>query len=575
MGAIAVIGAGPTGTCLVERILANAPEFLGHTVLDLHVVDPHPHGPCAVRQAERLDLLWAESAAADITLYTDGSVRCEGPIRSGPSLAEWLGCDPGHFAPRPALSRYLSDVFERAVRAAPGNVRVHVHREEATGLAELPGRQRVELAGGRWLEADAVILVQGRQGVLPTPEEDAQLAFAARHNLLYLPTGHPADLSLDELPAGRPVLVRGAGLAFFDLMVLLTTGRGGRFTRSQDGEPVYRPSGAEPLLHVGSRRGVPFHARTGYRLAGPTPGPPRFLTPGALPAETAELRELIAKELAYAYYRELFTAHPSRTRLEPAAFLDAFAAAAWDGRQMRALVTKAVPRFADRLHLDRLERPLRGMRFGDSAGLQRWMHGYLAADLERRADAAYSADLAMIHGLFAVHDALPEAARDPWFQRLSGFLAGGPPGPRLAELRALARAGVVTFLGADLRIEQEERAGAWRATSPTVPGSVEARALVEARLPAPSVDRSTDPLIAGLYARGEIRDASGLPDVWPADGRLLGQDGVPHPRRFAMGRWAVSGFARPHADAPLLRHADMLARTVLAQTAAAGRRAAA
>ncbi|MEU7895659.1 FAD/NAD(P)-binding protein [Nonomuraea sp. NPDC049152] len=519
MSAIAVIGAGPTGTCLVERILANAPELVGDAALDVHVVDPHPYGS-------------------------------------------------------------LSGAFERAVQTAPANVRVHVHTDEATGLADLPGIQRVELADGRWLEADAVVLAQGRYSVPPAPEEVAQSGFAARHDLVYLPTGHAADLPLDAIPAGQRVLVRGAGLAFFDLMDLLTTGRGGRFTRAGDGEPVYRPSGAEPLLHVGSRRGVPLHARTGYRLAEFPPGPPRFLTPGALPSDGGELRTLVAKELAYAYYRELFTAHPSRTRLGPAAFLDAFAAAEWGGREMRALVTKAVPRFADRLHLDRLERPLRGIRFGDSAGLQRWMHGYLAADLERRADPAYSADLAMIHGLLAVRAVLAEASPDPWFQGLFAFLAGGPPATRLAELRALARAGVVTFLGADPRIEQEERTGAWRATSPTVPGAIEARALVEARLPAPSVSRSTDPLIGGLYARGEIRDAAGLLDVRPADGRLLGQDGVPHPRRFALGRWtagwhAAAGFARPGADAPLFLHADMLARTVLTQTAAAGRRAAA
>ncbi|MEV1178353.1 FAD/NAD(P)-binding protein, partial [Nonomuraea sp. NPDC049784] len=525
MGALAVIGAGPTGTSLVERICANASELLGDQVLDVHVVDPYPHGAGRVWRAGQPELLWANSVAGDITIFTDRSVRCEGPVRPGPSLAEWLGCEPGFFAPRPVLSRYLSFAFERALRTAPRNVRVHLHRDTAVGLADRPGGQQVELSRGGTLEVDAVVLAQGHQSVLPSPQETGEVAFAARHGLTYVPTGYAADLDPRVIPAGEPVLARGAGLAFIDLMVLLTSGRGGRFTR-HEGELHYVPSGAEPRLYVGSRRGVPYHAKTGYRLAAPPPGLPRFITPGAPPGD---LRRAVAKELAYAYYFELFNTHPSRTRIGWDGFEPAFALAEWGGKEMRALVTKAVPRFADRLHLERLERPLHGMRFGDLAGLGRWMSGYLAADLERRADPAHSADLAMIHGLIALRGVLPE---DPWFQGLYNYFASGPPAPRLAELRALARAGVVTFLGAAPRIGQDDRAGVWRAVSATVPGAVEARALVEARLPDPAVARSTDPLLAALYVRGECHESGGLLDVRLPDRRLLNRAGAAHPRRF-------------------------------------------
>jgi hypothetical protein len=54
---------------------------------------------------------------------------------------------------------------------------------------------------------------------------------------------------------GENVLVRGFGLAFIDLMLLLTEGRGGRFEEQPGGGLRYQPSGAEPVLHVGSRRG--------------------------------------------------------------------------------------------------------------------------------------------------------------------------------------------------------------------------------------------------------------------------------------------------------------------------------
>ncbi|MFI6789636.1 FAD/NAD(P)-binding protein [Nonomuraea sp. NPDC050383] len=526
--AVVVVGAGPAGTCVLERICADAPDLIGDGGLDVHMVDPYPHGAGRVWSAGQPERLLATSAAGDVTVS--------------------------------------ADAFERAVRGAPRGVRVHLHRERAVGLTGAAGRERVELSGGTRLDADAVILAQGHHGVRPSPDEAGQAAFAARHGLLYLPSGDAAGPGPEQLPAGEPVLVRGAGQAFAGLVALLASQRGGRFTSGRGGELVYLPGGAEPLLYVGSRRGVPYQAAPGRLRTGPPPVLPRFLT-SATPPE--ELRQAVAKELAYTYYHELFAAHPGRTRMGWDAFEAVFERAEWGGKEMRALVTRSVSRVADRLNLDRLERPLHGMRFGDLAGLQRWMHGYLAAGLERRSDPANSADLAMIHGLLSARAVLADRAPDPWFERLFRFLAGGPPVSRLAELRALARAGVVRFLGGGLRVEQDERLAGWRASGTAVPGSVSARVLVEARLPEPDVSRAADPLIAGLYARGECRDTRGLLDVRLTDRRMVGRAGDVHPRRFALGPWTAggaAGFARPGDDAAMLRQADAVARAVLTQT---------
>jgi hypothetical protein len=510
VGAIVVIGAGPAGTCVVDRICANAaPPGRGRAMV-VHVVDPGPPG---------------------------------------------TGRPPGSDAPAG------EHALERIVRDAPCGVRVRVHRDRAIGLTESDGRQLVRLMGGGTLEADAVVLAHGRPGVPIEPDQQPEAAFAARHGLLHLPAGSDQEPDLENVPAGEPVLVRGAGRAFADLLAPLTVGRGGRFTRGRRGEPVYLPGGFEPLLYVGSRRGVPHHARPGYRLTGEF-RPRRFPDEG-------DARQATAKELAYAYYQELFTAHPSRTRTTWAAFEPAFARAEQGGKEMRALVTRSVPRFADRLHLDRLERPLHGMRFGDLAGLQRWMHGYLAADLERRADPGFSPDLALVRALL---DARLRMAGDPWFEGLFGLLADGPSLARQAELHALARAGVVTFIGAEPRIEQGE--DGWRASGPTVPGTTTARTLIEARRPRSRLDRCADPLIAALYARGECREAAGLLDVRLPDGRLVGGDGSVHGRRFAVGSLAAAGTG---GDSPvtLPRRADAVARAVLSQVSGALVRAAA
>lgn len=106
----------------------------------------------------------------------------------------------------------------------------------------------------------------------------------------------------------------GMGLTFFDIVALLTSGRGGVFER--DGRSlVYRPSGQEPVLYAGSRRGIPYHARGENEKGVSGRHEPLFLTPAAI----EELRErhrttgtlsfldhvwpLVSREVRAVYYR--------------------------------------------------------------------------------------------------------------------------------------------------------------------------------------------------------------------------------------------------------------------------------
>ena len=91
--AIAIVGAGPRGTGLLERIAASVSELLprvGTTAgLDVHLIDPYPAGAGRIWRNAQSPLLAMNSMAADVTMFTDDSVRCEGPVVPGPSLWEW------------------------------------------------------------------------------------------------------------------------------------------------------------------------------------------------------------------------------------------------------------------------------------------------------------------------------------------------------------------------------------------------------------------------------------------------------------------------------------------------------
>ena len=89
---VVVVGGGPRGSGLLERLVANAPELLGGVLgkvpVTVHVVEPHTLGAGRIWRYEQSPLLWANSQAEDMTMFTDGSCRIAGPVVPGPTFLE-------------------------------------------------------------------------------------------------------------------------------------------------------------------------------------------------------------------------------------------------------------------------------------------------------------------------------------------------------------------------------------------------------------------------------------------------------------------------------------------------------
>ncbi|MFE9727058.1 FAD/NAD(P)-binding protein [Streptomyces sp. NPDC005794] len=594
---LVVIGAGPRGTGVIERIAANAAELYGERPLDIHLVDPYPPGGGRIWRQDQSPLLRMNSMAEDVTMFTDDTVQLDGPVSPGPALHTWAedvregravidatpavleeihGLGAQDFPSRRLQSAYLRWVYEQALAALPPAITVHEHTGVALRVSgPRDGRQHVLIQGrAEPLVADLVVLTVGHLDAEPDAEQAELAAFAARHGLVHLPPDFTADTDLTALPGGAPVLVRGFGLAFIDLMALLTEGRGGRHENG-----VYIPSGREPVLYVGSRRGVPYHSKIGYPWQGERPPLPQHFGPAQVeeilnrpgPVDfRRDLWPLITKELGHAHYHRLFTAHPERTAVDRGDFEEKYAVADPGSPELAALVASAVPDPADRLDLDALDHPLDGVRHASYDALQDGLRAYITADLDRRHDPRHSHDLAVFLGLLSVYGQLiPVGDTGERWHGFFSYLASGPPGFRLRQLLALSRAGVVRFLGAGMTVESDEEQGVFRARSVTVPGaSTEARALVEARLPDASLRRTRSALVSGLYEDGAAGTGAGLLSVDPADGRILDRDGRAHPRRFALGPHttarAAGAFTRPRTGGPAFRQNDATARAALA-----------
>ncbi|HBH57781.1 MAG TPA: hypothetical protein DEQ49_10195 [Arthrobacter bacterium] len=624
---VVFIGGGPRTAGVLERMAANR-DALFPGPLDLHVVEPYEPGSGRIWRYDQHPGLMLNSAAADVTMFTDSSVACVGPAADGPGLAEWAAgvlngsitdvpdfpraireqlraLTGATFPTRQLHSQYLEWFFRRAVAKLGGTVTVHrttaVAIEGAGDSSSTPvddvGTHLVRLANGGTLRAHVVVTALGHTDSQPDAASAAWSGFAARHGAFHAAPSYTTDVDYSAVAPGQDVIVTGMGLAFVDLLVLLMEGRGGRFEETSDGGLRYRGSGREPRLWAGSRRGVPYHSKISASLRGEAPGDLRFFTVGAVDAlleRHAELDfhdqlwPLIAKEAGYGYYRELFSGSPERVSTGWPEFSGRFAELDWYSAAREDLVTAAVPDPALRLDLEALDRPFAGRTFGGSADVQDAVAGYIEHDLALRDSPDHPETLALFVALLKVYmdlgrlvpaerlNARSQQTVHGWWHGFFSFLDSGPPPRRLREMLALHRAGLLRFLGPGLHVTADESSGEFVATSPQAGLTVRTKAFIEARLPATSVARSLNPVLASLHLSGlgceqQLLTADGIHSTGKllvsGRHRLVDAEGRAQDRIFGVGPgtsgWGVGAFARPGTNAAPFRENDALARTVL------------
>lgn len=98
---IAIIGAGPRGLSLCERLIAQA--SINQQSLSLTLIDPYPPGG-AIWQTNQPQSLLLNSVTSQVTLFTDETLETGGPINPGPSLYEWAKKTVGILLKKSALT---------------------------------------------------------------------------------------------------------------------------------------------------------------------------------------------------------------------------------------------------------------------------------------------------------------------------------------------------------------------------------------------------------------------------------------------------------------------------------------
>jgi hypothetical protein len=640
---VCLVGAGPRGLSLLERLCAQERKSPRWDAVTVHVVDPDPPGSGRVWRPAQSRHLLMNTVASQVTVYTDASVRIDGPLTEGPSLYQWAKAlessaletgpevpyddeilaevrrlGPDTYPTRSLYGCYLTWVFHQVVADSAAHVTVRTHPLRAVALEDCDaaaghaGPQTVVLEDGTRLAGlSAVVLAQGHVPAQLTDSERELTGFAARHGLTYLAPANPADADLSGIEPGQNVLLRGLGLNFFDYLALFTHGRGGVFTRV-DGRLVYRPSGREPHLYAGSRRGVPYQARGENEKGAHGRYFPRLLTAGYISALrardaprgsidfAADLWPLISKEVCSVYYAALLAARGELPSVR-AEFTGRYLHAE-PGQAEDRLLDEAGIAAAERWDWERVARPYGTRECRDLATFRAWLRDHLDDDVRLARQGNVSGpvkaaldvlrDLRNELRLAIDHAGLSAASHrdglDRWYTPLNAYLSIGPPASRIEEMAALMDAGILDVTGPGLRVTADAHdplGPCFTGTSSEIPDvRVRATVLIEARLPEIDLRRTADPLMSQLLRTGQCRpyripgeDGTGGADyetgglaVSERPYHLIDVRGVPHPRRFAYGvptesvHWVTAAGIRPGVGSVTLEDSDAIAAAVLA-----------
>ena len=556
---LVLVGAGPRGTSVVERLAnlaLNLPEQ--GTVLKVTVFDPFRPGSGHV---------WSPKQSQNFLMNTPSSFPTVAPEREGdePGLSfrqfvELRGdgrkltdehaklierIEPGTYPSRAIYGEYLEHVYDRSasILATHENFSIQHVAAEVIAVRPVGNAYQVDFSSAldsaetRQLDADAVVLALGHQPAELNPWQKQLEEAAAQAGTTYMPPNVPADLDYSRFKEGQPALIRGLGLNFFDGMAELTAGRGGIFRESST-EPGHRleyiASGREPALIVASRRGTPYWGKPVVDQFIPDEIELRYFDAPELIGRLAEARASnpaaslvfsrhlwpqLHRDILFAYYSSCARVHGAPDGFGEREFVERLeailSAEHHEGSQVwLGELRKFIEQFPQLQWLDvpKLAKPFEEVGFSSDEQYQQSVRDYLVDNARHSTggldDPLSCAIMTMNAGRMLIKELIASGVIDEQsrieeiqahFEPLVEGLSSGPPLERIEQLLALSRAGIVTFVGPDPEFGFDEVSERFTASSPWVDAEVHtARTMCEAMMPSNRVLQNSSPLIKQL-----------------------------------------------------------------------------
>ncbi|CDX65611.1 FAD/NAD(P)-binding protein [Leuconostoc citreum] len=614
---VAIIGAGPRGLTVAERLINLAND---DTQIDVQIYDPHAIGGRVWDPFLSQNRSFLMNTVIDqITLFNDESIENGGKPLPGPNMFQWLESEAkdflshhqefdasytnelsrltqvGDFATRGMMGIYAAWFFEWLMRRVRHNQTLNFTQQSVMNVQKLGEKFQLMLNDGTQLLADHVVMALGHSDDNLTDEEQGFKTFAQNKGLHYLSPMHPAEADLSVFNENDKIIIRGLGLSFFDYMTALSVGKGGRFIRDENDNLIYKPSGHEPLVVAGSRRGFPLHARGVNEKSASELYEPKFFTIAALEALRAagnghiqyqDFENLVVKEMTYKYLLNRINQPDSSLTYDQSEALKQALLTSIDIK-----TTAEEYGLADVFEFDiaLIRNPARDLP--NDADYTTWMQSYLSADIH---DARLGNKSAPFAGAFDILRDIRDRVRyiverdyftaDDYekflehFKPFDALVSVGPPLERIEQLLALMKAGLFKITAANIHVTTD--ATGFEASDSR--GQLfHGNALVEARLGATNISLSRNPLIANLRDNGmfvqprKIRSDGtsyqlGAANINKQTFEVINRDGETINHLYLYGitleglKWFGTVIPRPGVNTLVLREGAWIAQRILA-----------
>jgi uncharacterized NAD(P)/FAD-binding protein YdhS len=534
---LGIIGAGPRGLLLLNNLLQNLPTKTSNIII--HLFDRSQAGGRVWKVNQPIELIM-NTPANELTLFNDNQPNAL-------SMAEWAQSslaipfiktlkvpnqtdlltsitkiNDQSYVPRAIFGTYCQWFYQSLCQKINHQDSISLISHFNTNVQQVnktpDGHFQITTAKQK-VTVDKLAFSLGQQENQLNATQKSLQKYAQQCNLTYILPGEADETDLSSIKANQTVIIRGMGLSFNDYVARLTTGRGGYFTNDGNGTLTYHPSGKEPHIYAGSRRGVPYYPKAISQKQATESYEAVFLTSQNLQAVTNkgkidfhDLQRLLRLDIEYRYYSLLIaTKHPQIN-------LQNFQQQFIETNNHQHLIQQYNLPQNEIWNWDLILNPVAGLKITTLEDYQKHLTTWLEQITE---DAILGSKTGPITGALEMLRDLRNNIRDVLANHLLSnddlikyyygefssnvkFLSMGAPVVRSQELLALMRAGLVTILGPQMQVIGGNHHFITRSAfygNEIIQGD----ALIEARTNAPNTNISANPVIKSMMDNGIIQ----------------------------------------------------------------------
>ena len=514
---ISIIGSGPRGISILDRIVENSKEF--NINVNINIFDKVNIGGGKVWDENQNKDLLMNTLPSELTIFSSKD-NGQSHNLDRLSFCEWISkyrkdLDCNTYQPRYVYGQYLSYAFDKIVEGAGSFLRINKHEVEVIDI-ELQNEGFIISLENERIYSDFVALATGHEYNKDNEVEEEVNSFAKKNSLNYYPEGYVADYDFEKIPEKSSVGILGLGLNFYDTISLLTIGRGGRFIRRNDNTLEYKPSGNEPKIFAGSRTGMPSRARAVNQKSVGRSVKSYFLSRLSSLSNMSFTKQIYPAIEAEVNFN--FLIQKAGLKQEAIEFLAERVYNSLGSFSFESLAHVIGVENFKKIELEKIYNPFKDVR--DNYTFQKLILTELQDDVYEanlgNVDSKLKNSIDLLRDLRGVIRSCVEfdkisSSDFPIFQRkfkpIHSSLVAGPPVNRVEELISLIKAGVVNFIGPNTEFGLDADKGDFVLSSSLLDGgSYNVKSLIVARTPGIDLKKYKSTLFSSLLKKGLITE---------------------------------------------------------------------